>query len=78
MEAIRIRREGYALREDHLSFFNRFSVLLSTEELGGDGGIGQLVQVISKRLKVTDVDWLIGHSKIFIRGRGCKRFPYHS
>ena len=32
MEAIRIRREGYALREDHLSFDN--------EELGGDGGIG--------------------------------------
>lgn len=67
MEAIRIRREGYALREDHLSFYNRFSVLLSAEELDGDGGIGQLVQVISKRLKVTDADWQIGHSKIFIR-----------
>jgi myosin heavy subunit len=67
MEAIRIRQMGYALREDHLSFYNRFSVLLSAEELGGDGGIEKLVQVISKRLKVTDADWQIGHSKIFIR-----------
>ena len=32
MENVPIRREGYALREDHLSFDN--------EELGGDGGIG--------------------------------------
>ena len=32
MEAVPIRREGYALREDLLSFDN--------EELGGDGGIG--------------------------------------
>lgn len=71
MEAIRIRREGYALREDHLSFYNRFSVLLSAEELGEDGGedggIEKLVQVISTRLNVTEADWQIGHSKIFLR-----------
>lgn len=67
MEAIRIRREGYALREDHESFFNRFSVLLQPEDLGEEAGIEQLVKVLSKRLAVTDADWQIGHSKIFLR-----------
>ena len=68
MEAIRIRREGYALREEHESFYNRFSVLLSTEDLSGpDTGIEQLVRVLSNRLHVTDADWQIGHSKIFLR-----------
>eukprot|EP00977_Amphora_coffeiformis_P007254 scaffold1573_cov173-Amphora_coffeaeformis.AAC.11 len=68
MEAIRIRREGYALREEHESFFNRFSVLLSSDELEGpETGIEQLVRVLSKRLHVTDADWQIGHSKIFLR-----------
>ena len=67
MEAIRIRREGYALREDHQGFFNRFSVLLNPADLGEGGGIEQLVQVLSKRLNVSDADWQIGHSKIFLR-----------
>lgn len=67
MEAIRIRREGYALREDHESFYNRFSVLLQPEDLGEEAGIEQLVKVLSKRLAVTDADWQIGHSKIFLR-----------
>lgn len=68
MEAIRIRREGYALREEHESFFNRFSVLMNSEDLGEDTtGIVQLVQVLSKRLHVDDSDWQIGHSKIFLR-----------
>jgi myosin heavy subunit len=67
MEAIRIRREGYALREDHQSFFNRFSVLLGAEDVDGEVGIEQLVSVLSKRLNVTDADWQIGHSKIFLR-----------
>lgn len=67
MEAIRIRREGYALREDHQSFYNRFSVLLGTDDTKEDIGIDQLVKVLSKRLNVTDADWQIGHSKIFLR-----------
>ena len=68
MEAIRIRREGYALREEHESFYNRFSVLLSSEDLKGpETGIEQLVRVLSQRLHVTDADWQIGHSKIFLR-----------
>jgi myosin heavy subunit len=67
MEAIRIRREGYALREEHESFYNRFSVLLSQEDLDKGTGIEHLVKVLSKRLSVTDADWQIGHSKIFLR-----------
>ncbi len=65
MEAIRIRREGYALREEHESFYSRFRILLLPEDEAS--GIEQMVKVLSKRLRVTDVDWQIGHSKIFLR-----------
>lgn len=68
MEAIRIRREGYALREDHETFFHRFSVLLTSDERESDrAGIEKLVSVLSKRLSVNEADWQIGHSKIFLR-----------
>lgn len=70
MEAIRIRREGYALREDHETFYKRFSLLLGHEKLNMEDhqvGIVQLVKVLSKSLCVTDADWQIGHSKIFVR-----------
>lgn len=67
MEAIRIRREGYAYREAHESFYNRFSVLLDSKDLEEGDGIAHFVTVLSKRLKVTDADWQIGHSKIFLR-----------
>ena len=67
MEAIRIRREGYALREDHQSFYNRFSILVGSGESKGEAGIEQLVKVLSQRLNITDIDWQIGHSKIFLR-----------
>jgi myosin heavy subunit len=68
MEAIRIRREGYALREEHEGFYNRFCVLLNPEDIKKEGaGIEQLVKVLSKRLHVTEADWQIGHSKIFLR-----------
>ena len=67
METIRIRREGYALREDHASFYKRFHLLLNPEETATGEGISHLVQVISKRLDITDADWQIGHTKIFLR-----------
>jgi len=69
MEAIRIRQEGYSLREAHESFFDQFSVLLSPGDLkdGGEAGILQLVKVLSERLGVSDADWQVGHSKIFLR-----------
>ena len=67
MEAIRIRREGYAHRESHESFINKYHILLDSEDLKGGEGIEHLVKVLSKRLSVTDVDWQVGHSKIFFR-----------
>jgi myosin heavy subunit len=67
MEAIRIRREGYALREGHESFYDRFHMLLNSEDLQQGEGIAHLVMILSKRLNVTDIDWQIGHSKIFLR-----------
>jgi myosin heavy subunit len=73
METIRIRREGYALREEHESFYRRFHLLLSTEEGRKGDGISHLVKVLSKRLRLTDAEWQIGHSKIFLkRDLACK------
>ena len=65
MEAIRIRHEGYALREDHEGFYARFCILLDSRDRGK--GIVHLVQVLSQRLKLTDAEWQIGHSRIFLR-----------
>jgi myosin-7 len=68
MEAIRIRQEGYALREEHESFYDRFSVLLNPEDLQGkEPSIILLVKALSKRLGVSDADWQVGHSKVFLR-----------
>jgi len=67
MEAIRIRRQGYANREFHESFYNRFSILLTGKERANSLGIEYLVKTLSNRLTLTDGDWQIGHSKIFLR-----------
>jgi myosin heavy subunit len=61
MEAIRIRREGYAFREEHEKFFSQFSVLLNPEDMNeNESGIVQLVEALSRRLGVTGADWQIG------------------
>jgi myosin heavy subunit len=67
METIRIRREGYALRENHEMFYSRFSMLLDSRDLNEGGGIAHMVKVLSTRLNVTDADWQVGHSKVFLR-----------
>jgi myosin heavy subunit len=67
METIRIRREGYSNREDHGSFYKRFHILLSTKDSKNGEGIAHLVKVLSKRLSLTEAEWQIGHSKIFLR-----------
>jgi hypothetical protein len=69
MEAIRIRQEGYALREEHNSFFEQYSVLLNMDDIPNstDDRIVHLVRILSERLGVSDVDWQVGHSKIFLR-----------
>lgn len=68
MEAIRIRREGYAFREDHERFLNRFGLLVSDKDMDGEElSIVRLVKLLSQQLNVTSADWQIGHSKIFLR-----------
>jgi myosin heavy subunit len=67
METIRIRREGYALREEHEEFYRKFHLLLSSTEAAQGEGIGHLVKVLSKRWNLTDEEWQIGHSKIFLK-----------
>jgi myosin heavy subunit len=67
METIRIRREGYSHREDHRSFHQRYHLLLSSKEAKSGEGIGHLVKVLSKRLSLTDAEWQIGHTKIFLK-----------
>lgn len=66
MEAIRIRREGYALREAHESFYSRFNILLNSSEKEDGEGIQNLVHVLSQRLNLTISDCQIGHTKIFL------------
>jgi len=65
METIRIRRQGYSVREDHESFYKRFSLVLNSQDRSK--GIEFLVNDLSKRLGVSDADWQIGHTKIFLR-----------
>ena len=67
MEAIRIRRQGYANREEHESFYKRFGILLTGKERASNLGIQYLVATLSKRLNLNESDWQIGHSKIFLR-----------
>ncbi|KAL3823425.1 hypothetical protein ACHAXA_004300 [Cyclostephanos tholiformis] len=67
METIRIRREGYSNREDHGSFYKRFHILLTAKDAKNGEGITHLVKVLSQRLSLTEAEWQIGHTKIFLR-----------
>ncbi|GMH90188.1 hypothetical protein TL16_g11690, partial [Triparma laevis f. inornata] len=69
METIRIRSEGYSLREEHEAFFERFKILGedTINMTAHSGGVEKLVESLSKILKVTDADWQVGHSKVFLR-----------
>jgi myosin heavy subunit len=62
MEAIRIRQQGYAVREKHATFFKMYSMLVP-----GCNSINILVEELSKRLSVDKKEWQVGQSKIFMR-----------
>jgi myosin heavy subunit len=66
---IRIRQEDYSNCEDHKSFYQRFHILLSMEDAKNGKGIEHLVQVLSKRLSLSEAEWQIDHSKIFFKIR---------
>jgi hypothetical protein len=64
-------RSGYAKRvtltKKHGSFYQQFHILLSTEDAKNGKGIEHQVQVLSKRLNLSEADWQTSHSKIFLR-----------
>eukprot|EP00943_MAST-04B_sp_MAST-4B-sp1_P008936 g8936.t1 len=66
MEAIRIRQEGYAMREDHEDFMRRFKILAP-----GSKTLKELVVYISnlfgKDEKAEKHLWQIGTTKVFLK-----------
>jgi myosin heavy subunit len=53
------------MREDHESFYKRFSLVLNSQDRSK--GIAFLVKGLSMRLGVSNADWQIGHTKIFLQ-----------
>jgi hypothetical protein len=53
---IRIRQEVYSNQEDHRSFYQQFHIPLSTEDAKNDKGIKLPVQVLSKRLSLSEAE----------------------
>ncbi len=66
-ETIRVSREDSSNQEDHGSFYQRFHILFSMEDAKNGKGIEHLVQVLPKRLSLSEAEWLISHSNIFLR-----------
>ena len=62
MEAIRIRQQGYAMRESHTTFVKLYSKLSPESKT-----IVELVQNLSKKLRINAQDCQIGHTKVFMR-----------
>ena len=62
METIRIRKQGYALREYHQEFFNRFSPLEPSCR-----NLQSLVTKLSANLSASAESWQVGTTKIFLR-----------
>ncbi|CAM9852718.1 unnamed protein product, partial [Ectocarpus fasciculatus] len=64
METIRIRQQGFALRQLHEAFFHRYHPLAPECETLSD-----LVKVLSKSLSVSNESWQVGATKIFLKRR---------
>jgi signal-transduction protein with cAMP-binding, CBS, and nucleotidyltransferase domain len=62
METIRIRREGYSIRQPHEAFFSRYSCLDSSCKT-----LITLVNELSSKLNVNKSSWQVGSTKIFIK-----------
>ena len=62
METIRIREQGFALREEHDLFFRRYRLLFpAAKDLTG------LIDGLSRRLGVDSKEWQIGKTKVFVK-----------
>ena len=62
METIRIRQQGFGNRLFHKDFLERYRILAP-----GATTAQESVEVLSKWLGVTDNDWQMGYTKIFMR-----------
>ena len=62
METIRIRQQGYALRQCHADFYVRYLPLSP-----GSTNLRELVVNISKDLGASEDAWQVGNTKIFFR-----------
>ncbi|EWM24203.1 myosin 29 [Nannochloropsis gaditana] len=62
MEAIRIRQQGYALREPHSVMYKQFARLVP-----GCASLPDLVEKLSRMLNVDAREWQMGVSKVFMR-----------
>ena len=62
MEAIRIRQQGYALRETHSVMYKQFARLVP-----GCKSLPDLIEKLSKMLSVDEREWQMGVSKVFMR-----------
>jgi myosin heavy subunit len=62
METIRIRQQGYAMREPHDTFFSRYGLLCPEAK-----NLTELVDQLSSMLSVGSKQWQIGNTKIFLR-----------
>jgi myosin-5 len=56
MDIIRIHQEGHSNQEDHRSFYQQFHILLSMEDAKNGKGNKHLVQVLSKRLSLSEAE----------------------
>jgi len=63
MEAIRIRKQGYGHREDHATFYHRFSIFKENPNTS----IEKLVILLCKLVGASKNDVQIGHSKVFMK-----------
>ena len=64
METIRIRKQGYASRQPHKEFFQRYLPLAPK-----CATLRQLVDELSKVLSVSSEAWQVGTTKIFLKSR---------
>eukprot|EP00945_MAST-04E_sp_MAST-4E-sp1_P008387 g8387.t1 len=62
MEAIRIRQQGYSMREDHAEFMHRFRVLCPSAS-----DVKELMAKLAEFFHCTKHEWQLGNTKVFLK-----------
>jgi myosin VIIa len=66
LETIRIRKAGFPTRIPFTEFFNNFKCILPSQEWNNNDPSATSVALVKKAL-VSDREWQIGKSKIFLK-----------